>query len=242
MGMKLLPKSEIDRQKAVEQRTAVDEGAKIARRVDRLREVSAETEATLKALRDKTVAQIHEEIAQKLKEKGEIIAEVKALEERRIELQKPLDSEWAKVREAAADVNRRTEDANVIEHKLADREGEIALKEKKVASTLIRVTTKEDLATSNLKDAAYANSAAQQAQASATSIKEEVIRIKTKTEAELIHREELVAGRESNATIKEQDLVAREKVLADGWRLLEDRQALFERSIKRVKKEPSNVN
>lgn len=241
MSMKLLPKSEIDRKKAVEQRVAVEEGMKLARRVDGLREAAADTETAFKKYRDETIAKINEEIGQKSKERDGLDRQINLRKEELVKLQKPLDDEWAKVNQAATDLNRRTEESNVREHKLTDREGEVELKEKKVAATLARATTKEELSTSNLRTTAQAESAAQQALSSANRIKEEALALKASTEKELIHREELVANRENDATLKEQDLTTREKALADGWRLLEDRQALFERSIKRVNK-TSNVN
>lgn len=241
MSIKLLPKSEIDRKKAVEQKVAIDEGAKLAKRVDRLRELSVDTEAEFTKWRNEAIAKINDEIAQKSQEKAKIVAEVNEATTLLARLQKPLDEEWARVREASGELNRRTEEANVVEHRLDDREGEVALKEKKVASALLKATTKDDLATSNLRDAASSNNAAQLARESAQRLKEETIKSSDTLKKELTHREELVTTREESATIKETDLALRETALADGWKLLKDRQATLARSINSVKKS-SNGN
>lgn len=241
MAIKLLAKSEVDRLKASEQRVAVEEGLKVARRVDRLREVSADTEAAYKKFRDESIAKINEEIAYKQEERAKVTAEVNEATALRDRLQKPLDDEWVAVRIAKREADERAEKQDARQHLLDDREREVELTEKKVIGIVARATTREEASTTSLRDASAALNKANLAQASAERIKEDALKYSKKVNEELMHRDAMASSRERSATIKEQDLVAREKALADGWKLLDDRTALFERTIKRVNKK-SNGN
>ena len=73
MPIKLLTKQEINLRKANEKRLEIEEGRKLASRVDNLRELVAQEEASLASFRAKTVANIGAEIKKLEQEKQTVL-------------------------------------------------------------------------------------------------------------------------------------------------------------------------
>lgn len=61
--MKLLSKSDVQKAKSLDRQREIDEGLKLARRVDALREIAAAEESSLAKFRIETIAKIHDEIS-----------------------------------------------------------------------------------------------------------------------------------------------------------------------------------
>ncbi len=234
MGMRLLQKSEIDRKKAVEQKTLMDEGLKIAKRVDILRETVAREEVALERFRASSVETINAEIVPLEKKKNDIKKEVSDLEDTRRELMKPLDAEWARVRE----LDRKNASKLVFLEEWDDVLTDVEKKTQEfrieAEQHLRAAQTREKLAQEAIDDAARAHESAKAALGSAHVVETKALELKKKTEKLLTHREGVVAEREKNAMLKETDLVAREQSLSEGWKLLKDREALLERTLKRT--------
>ncbi len=81
MPMRLLPKQEINVRKAQEKRAEMDEGLKLARRVDNLREIAATEEASLASFRSATVKSINDEVRKLDEERIKLISDVTTLRE-----------------------------------------------------------------------------------------------------------------------------------------------------------------
>lgn len=79
MGIRLLDRQEINKRKASERKREIDEGLKLARNVDNLRELRAKEDTGLQDWRAKTIAMIHAEIQVKTTEKAKLSREVKEL-------------------------------------------------------------------------------------------------------------------------------------------------------------------
>lgn len=233
MVMRLLPKLELDKAKATERRVAIDEGLKIARRVDNLREVAAEAETTLEKFRRETVARVNEEIAQKVKERNELETGNVQRRLERAELEKPLTAAWAEIDKENARLDTLREETSRGRTKLEDDQRETEIAAKKASKALARATTKEELATSLLADADTASKQATSTLANANRTKDAAVALKEKTNKELMHRDLMATSRERGVTMREQALTVREKELNDGWVLLKDRIATFERTLKR---------
>lgn len=236
MGMRLLPKPEFEKAKAAEQKREIDEGLKLARRVDNLREVVAQEEASLGEFRSKTVSIIHEQIAAEIQKKDNLTKEVQDLEDRKREARKSLDEEWTEVLEMAKDVGIRKNGLDVRAGELDRRETDVSDREGGSETRSRRLDTREKLIEGFLDEADKSTKKAQRILESARvadSDSKETARLRV---VELTHREELVSSREESATMKETDLLAREKALADGLILLRDREAMLERDIKRTQK------
>ncbi len=80
MGMKLLKKSEVLEHKSFERKLEIDQGALLAKRVDSLREIHAEEEASLASFRSKTLNAIHNEILELSKAKLALEGQVQILQ------------------------------------------------------------------------------------------------------------------------------------------------------------------
>lgn len=236
MGMRLLPKSEIDRVQAEEQRRDVEEGVKLARRIDALREVVAQEEANLEEFRRKTVERIHGEISQSIEERDKARSEASFWRDERAKAQKPLDEEWAHLRSEQSSFASQREEAAARESSLLHREQSVADAEKRAADLHRAADGRDADSRTRLYEAARAHEEAQSALSAAQRHSQEIETIKNELRGTLTHREQLVAQREANATIKENELAAERKKLEDGWLLLKDRENMLTRSIQNLKK------
>lgn len=61
--MRLLAKSDINRKKSIERQQLIDEGLKLAKRVDDLREVVSQEEQALERFRRESIKEIHKQIS-----------------------------------------------------------------------------------------------------------------------------------------------------------------------------------
>jgi len=78
--MQLLSKNEIIQNKNIEKKLQMDNGVKIAKKVDELRNTLSIEESKLATFRDKTVAEVTQEIAQLIDKKSSVASEILALE------------------------------------------------------------------------------------------------------------------------------------------------------------------
>lgn len=99
MGTRLLPKSELVKEKSIEKKNDIDQGLALARKIDTLRETAAQEESNLSKFRSESLFNIRNEIDDLIVRKGSLTNEIEALEAKRINLIKPLDVEWSKVRQ-----------------------------------------------------------------------------------------------------------------------------------------------
>lgn len=97
--MRLLTKNEITKIRTDERKLEIDEGMKLANKVDTLRRTVLEEEAKITKFRDENIKQLREEITDGVEEKGELLAEIEALKAQKAILLEPLDAKWEKVEE-----------------------------------------------------------------------------------------------------------------------------------------------
>ena len=136
--MRLLPPKELNTKLNEQKKSAIDAGVFIAKKVDALREELADTQAQHEIF----MQNIKEEQARVLGElstkKSLLDTEIAYLEAKREELLVPLDAEWKKVNEL---IQKNSDEAwlnKQKEHELADREANIARKEKQTEADKIR--------------------------------------------------------------------------------------------------------
>lgn len=234
--MKLLPKSEIHQRKALEQKQVIDEGVKITRRIDSLREVMASEETTLEKFRSETLAQIHKETTQAADKRDVLLGEVRELEAAKREALKPLTQEQKAIDEAKAELELK--EAEIASQALTQdvREQTISEKKRELSLAEEKATQREDRTIQELKDAASANEQAQTVLHNAKQVETEALNLKERVTNELVHREKACANHENSIILREEQLKADQAELAKEWRLLSDRKGLFERTINRVKK------
>lgn len=233
MGMKLLPKSEIDKMKAVERKREIDEGLKLAKRVDNLREVAAAEEASLRKFRNETVKVIYDEITKEEQKLNALKGEIVRAQKEREELKKPLDAEWARVEKAKAAINLR--EISVTEREKGVSANERALKDTREEARVLlgQAKIKNELARTRLHSADNDAKEAKVTLNNARDIEKKARAFEASVSDSLLHRTKEVADRESSAKLEQVRLANWQKQLADEWKLLEDRKKAFERRIKR---------
>lgn len=228
MVVRLLPKSEIDKRKSEEQRTAIQEGLKVAERVDTLRETLASEEVAFEKYRKESLDAIEQEIKPKRIELDLLNKEVSHLCEERRQLLIPLDFKWSEVQKLEEFNKSKEHELSVLDGELAEKSVLITTRERDV---VIAEGKSEDL--KRLASAMYT-----QAEAQLSKSREDSASILNKAHAELslveIQKQE-VEKREINISIKEKALeekehriekyeirlANREATLRAGWKNLE---------------------
>src|SRR5262245_26890114 len=103
--MRLLDKREVDQKKATERRLEVEEGKKLAHKVDELRRLWAEEEPRIRQARDNLVAECQKDTDKAIARRKDAEREALYWEERKAEAMKPVDKllEQAQVKEAVGE-------------------------------------------------------------------------------------------------------------------------------------------
>lgn len=148
--MKLLDKQTIAVQKSTERKREVEEGIKLAKSVDNLRETLSGEQANLRKFRDSTLKLLKDEIDVLINKKNLITSEITALEEKRRIAEAPIDLtiEWKSVEIAKKEVedlkqelfNRETVviGREVAVHALDSREKELNERDLKSENYLVQ--------------------------------------------------------------------------------------------------------
>jgi hypothetical protein len=220
--MKLLKKSEIQEAKASDLRREAEEGLKLARRVDSLRETQAQEEESLRLFRENTLKQIHADTKEAAEACEKLLAEVKDLEDRRKEALRPITEEQE-------EINRQKAELENTKGELADERRNLdSLRESTRAdaeatkSVLERVKSDHLRSDIALREASTANEEARVAREQAYRERSLALQFKKETEDELEVKkiqatatEERQKARDAAQDKRERELNARETKLAD---------------------------
>ncbi len=236
MAMRLLPKNEIARQKSFERKSEVDEGAKLARRVDNLRETAANEEASLAKFRVETLKRVKIDVDSLLAKKTGLEVEVREAEKKLKELKKPLDAEWDRLgkRENELALGKKEVKGQLLaikgrEEKTSQHEKRLAVEERKLENERARIATDETKASALLDKAKESSIKADKR------LVEIDVRVKAKTK-ELLSREAELAAKERALDLQRESQAARKKLLDDQERFINDKYATLERTINRINK------
>lgn len=236
MGMKLLPKSEVEKARATDKKREIDEGMKLAQRIDNLRETAALEEGELEKFRKETIKTIHEDITTESQRLDELKKKVSDLETRRQEALKPIFEEQERLEQARKEHEETKLTLESKEKTVSERENAAGDIERRAADLLRKAELSWSRSDARVLESQELQNKAKLAIESAEISNQLALASRREVEVQLLHREEIVTMRENSATIKETDLTSREKTLADGWILLLDRQAMLESEIKRAQK------
>lgn len=226
--MKLLSKKDINTAQATTQKQTYDEGMKLARRVDSLREVAAAEESALEKFRRETIAKIHEETTEARTERERLLAEVRKLQKDREEALKPLDEEHQRnTEEAEALETKRTALAD-LDSRCGQRMESLDGRERSIRDEELRIAEQKrihtDLLSSAHNDRAGAKTALEDAQRTLVNNRLEETRLAQEAEKLALQTksaQERQAKRDKEQDVREKELNARETRLADRERLLE---------------------
>lgn len=233
---KLLKKSEIDIAKARDRQREINEGMKIAHRVDTLRKTQAEEEAILERFRLGTISKINEEIVSRTKELNVLLKQVSDLEDkRRIALQ-PLDTEWNEVNQKKDELtyyalSLNNEKSTIKElRKGYEVEVELLETEKK------RILSERDQSIKSLYQAEENKEKSRNTLKESENIKKSIIDLKDNVMRELKERDTICASKERDLENKEEQIEKEKKALDRLKIKLLDQRATLERAMARLKK------
>lgn len=227
--MRLLPRREIDLKKSQDRQREINEGGKLARTVDSLRELRTEEELKFAQWREQSLKGIQNEIDSKSSELSNLVNQVEKLELRKKAAERSLDAEWEKVFEAE-------KENNDTKKTIAQEQSDLRLaisnniqRERDNEVELGRIAEERKRTTQELVSASKDHEQA----------KEEVKKSQERSEvmnAAIALREREVTEREQKASdmvwkanetmrkiqIYESDLANREIALKAGWKSLEN--------------------
>ncbi len=225
--MKLLKKEEIAKAKAVDKQREIQEGLKLAKRVDALRETQAEEELSLRLFREKTLKAIHEETTKAATERDNILSVVKNLREDRINLLKPLDDEWKALEDAQRGFLREkatlVESGRELEYLRAEADHNLQTILDKVHQTegiLEQARKLASTADDNEKETKTALTQAKKVLDDAQMAALKSLTDSDKRERKIERMDSLLQEKENILNAKETDLKAREIALRDGQETL----------------------
>lgn len=235
MKLRLLNKSDIAKSKAQERNTEVQEGLKLARRVDGLREISAQEEQALSKFRIETLSEIGQQIAVKEKEREQLMREVYDLEMRREAALVPLDAEWEEIEKQrhflAEGYDKLDKYSFVLEEKAIDiqeQEDLLEENERRIVDMHKRTNDLWQEADTIKSETERKNRLAEEILHKAERESSELLDKAAQKDKEVRDRDDAVSAREKS---QEED---RRELLKE-WALLKDRQAMLERTLKRNK-------
>lgn len=232
--MRLLKKSEVTKQKSLERQREVEEGMKLARRVDSLRELQANEEESFSKFREKTVKKINDDIAALAEKRNVLSDEVRLLHLKRTDMLRPIDEERSAIAEAQERINNREhflfkwdESLEKLDNDLSKRERGIERKEQQSAAReeftslrLKEIEAEKDILRKSLEEAEN-----KKIQAQETLDNAEIIR----REAEELENSQILFFKQ-----KEQEYAEREAALSVKERQVEDQRQTLERAFTRL--------
>lgn len=209
--MRLLTKQQVEKDKSLEKRREIDEGVKLARKVDKLREVSSREESNLKHFRDESIRAVKIEIDSLIVEKEALKEEVVELEEKRIIAQAPIDlkKEWGQVKADKVEVEAWKRDLLSRESGVIVREATVESKTQDFIRRDEDVREKETLTNRLLTETKKAYDEAEETRNRADAYAKQ-------TDKELDARDRVLAGKEEEMKYREHELeLEKEKVAKD---------------------------
>lgn len=227
-GPKLLDKRIVSAEVATQKKRQIDEGIRIAKKVDALRETKQEEEQNLDRFREENIRRVQIEIDAKIRERDELRREVENLHGERLRLIAPLDEEWAKVNEKSAELEQIGIKLAEIDASLLERGKVLEGLEKEKNDALERAKSKEERATKALEKATHTQQEADERYTSLVGQANKVLEEATKREKGVEQREInadmfefRLKDKERSQQAKEEELTMREVQLQEGWKNLQ---------------------
>ena len=233
--LKLLSKDEISRKKNDDLRREADEGLRLSRKVDALRELHAENEKNTEKYLNASLAAAQEQIDTAIKKRDSLISEVS-------ELQKKLDAMLPEMETTRAGLRKRELMLDKLQQDISEREESIKLAELDIAETLqsarhsLEISQlKENEAKQREKRASDNEIKARESLERANSIESHTIKEKERISEILSEREFDISKREHE--MKEKiDRFEKDKLVFEQEKIrFADRKAMLERNLARLK-------
>jgi hypothetical protein len=234
--MKLQNKKIIQAEATKERKTQIDEGVKIATKVDELRRVHAEEERSLYEFRDKSIETLKKDIGPLLNQKENLIEEIKELQDRKqVLLDIPIEASLKEMEERKAKISEIEEGLkNRLEY-LLSKNLEIDLRFKELVKAEEKLSREKDLIENTRSKIIVVNAETEkilnQAQAKIAEIMEYEKTMKTQLKLE----DGKIINRSTDLDNRENSLNKRERELNEKEKFINDKYATLERTVNRIK-------
>lgn len=236
MAMRLLPRSEVNKAKALDRQREIDEGKKLATRVDTLRELAAQEDTNLSKFRDNMVSQIMADIKPLQEEYDGLGHKITLRKGELAQLMKPIDDLWAAVKQAQA-INNDWETDLAKREVVVDVEKQANLdislnlnKRMENLDNLAIEISKNNESSARIEANAKELLKTARAEAHALSLKADV------RTNDLNTREIVVAARERDAKMVDAKNKADAKANNEEAKIIKDRYDTLQRTLKRLGK------
>lgn len=235
MGMRLLPKSEIDRLKQQEKNLEIQEGLKLSRRVDSLRKMASEQEVNLDSFRGASLEAINKEITSLTEIRDKKQKEVDKLENKLSSMLPEMATEREKLSKQAKSLDKREKVVKEKEEQADLKEIDVALALKNAGDAVIRQESHEKIAEKLHLDAEKDKEEASNRLSSAKQTEKNALKLRKDTEIELELRINAVSEKEKQSEAREvQNNQTSKELEAEKIRLADMRRTL-ERELQRIK-------
>jgi hypothetical protein len=236
MPIKLLSKQEINQKQALQRHNEIEEGRKLAKRVDNLREIAVQEEASLASFRATTLKNINEEIKKATKEHEGILNQVR-------ELRGELETGFSELKKAENVVKLKEEDLVSREKQAEERVKLVKEKEKQIKKDFeenLTVASRLEYANTQLlkvnMEADEKMQIANDMYEDAEFKKGQTERLSERVMKELHDKDITVASKERDLIIRAGHLDERTEALRIKEINLIDREQTLERAFNRLKK------
>lgn len=238
--MKLLDKKTIAQQKSLEKKQEIDEGLKLARRIDVLRDTSSKEETRLAKFRIESLKQTKKEIDELIVERERIRKEVLQAEEERRIARLPLDNEWQSLKDRRSELGSiadtiltKAQELLIEERAITDRRKYLTIDEERIADnkreSLKMILEAQENVNGSREVLEYARKARE--------IGDHNLSERSKI---LDRREAKIAVREREADITEEQFKTKDEEIIRREILVNDRYATLLRSEQRLKNGNNN--
>lgn len=233
--MKLLTRQEITKQKTAERKIEIDEGIKLARKVDTLRQTALQEEANLAKFRLAALQRTKEEIEALVQQKDNVVSEIESLKVQRDLLRLPLDGEWDQLMAFKEETGKLNDLLSQKEAELSHQGFILGQKSAELSLMVAKLDNEKALAHIN-----FLETEENKQKSAETVVENEVIKtnlelyVNKKTE-EFVLREGDLAAREKEINLKEDSYRKRLKALNIKEQIINDRFETLLRTEKGLK-------
>lgn len=231
--MKLANPRTIQTTLSEERRMDVDNGIKLARKVDTLRDTLEKLEKRHALFLEGTQIELRNKTKELLSQIHSLEEEIKMLEAKRKELLIPLYQEWERVKEREGTLDEREEKIKELRTDLTYLKGELDKREESLQIDELRNEETRRQVTLHAQKVSDALLEAQNTLLNARDEEKDIKDALSKRQSNMVKKEKEVELRENNITLREQNITLKEKEITNETIRLADMRATLERALKR---------
>lgn len=232
--MKLLDKRQIQVEKSTERKTEIEQGLKIARKVDELRQTLAKEQQALTVFREETTKDVRSKIADLVNKKNTLEQEVSLLERRRRELLEPIDKEQQLLTDSKRHVDSKIEELKLLEKSLSLKKDELNTRARDIMIEEERIKDEKKQTHQNLEQSLEKTKEAEKLLSVSRETCNQNEKMYQERIQELDTREANIASIERNQDMRSKYLDSKEVELNNRERIINDKYTLLERTQKRL--------